>query len=145
MARLRARCALGPYDRGVIEDLQLVDEAPARPAPARSAAQRRRARFGPISLGLLALAAVLQIVSLAQQFSYLFAPKPGELPWLVAVIILTVLVGVAGVVCGILGATTTDGRRTGVFGAALGIGFLVLFAAATSFGWGFLEALSTPV
>lgn len=129
----------------MIEDLQLVDEAPARRAPAPSAAARRRARFGPISLGLLALAVVLQVVSLAQQFSYLFAPKPGEFPWLVAVTILTLLVGLAGVASGILGATTTDGRRTGVFGAALGIAFLVLFAAATSFGWGFLEALSTPV
>lgn len=129
----------------MIEDLQLVDEAPARPAPTRSATARRRARFGPISLGLLALSVVLQVVSLAQQFSYLFAPTPGELPWLVAVITLTVLVGVAGVACGMIGATTMDGRRTGVFGAALGIAFLVLFAAATSFGWGFLEALSTPV
>lgn len=145
MARLRGHDTFTPYDRRVIEDLQLVDEAPARPAPTRSPAARRRARLGPVSLGLLALAVVLQVVSLAQQFSYLFSPSPGELPWLVAVIILTVLVGVAGVVCGMIGATTIDGRRTGVFGAALGIAFLVLFAAATSFGWGFLEALSTPV
>lgn len=129
----------------MIEDLQLVDAAPARTAPTRSAAARRRARCGPLSLGLLALAVVLQVVSLAQQFSYLFAPAPGELPWLVGVVILAVLVGVAGVACGMIGATTADGRRTGVFGAALGIAFLVLFAAATSFGWGFLEALSTPV
>ncbi|WP_347755936.1 hypothetical protein [Agrococcus sp. ProA11] len=129
----------------MIEDLQLVGEAPARPAPRRSAASRRRARFGPISLALLALAVVLQVVSLAQQFSYLFAPKPGELAWLIAVIGITVLVGLAGVASGIVGATTPDGRRTGAFGAALGIAFLVLFAAATSFGWGFLEALSTPV
>lgn len=129
----------------MLEELLLDDEAPARPAPVRSATQRRRARLGPLSLWLLALAVVLQVVSLAQQFSYLFSPKPGEFPVLLAVVIFASLVGFVGVVCGIIAATTADGRRTGLFGASLGIAFLVLFAAATSFGWGFLEALSTPV
>ncbi|WP_206447491.1 hypothetical protein [Agrococcus sp. KRD186] len=128
----------------MIEELQLA-EPTSRPAPARSAKHRRRARLGPASLWLLAAAVILQVVSLVQQFSYLFAPKPGEFPMLVVVVILASLVGFVGVVCGVLGATTADGRRTGVFGAALGLAFLVLFAAATSFGWGFLEALSTPV
>ncbi|WP_146792771.1 hypothetical protein [Agrococcus baldri] len=127
----------------MIDDLQLAEPS-ARPAPARSAKERRRARLGPVSLWLLLLAVVLQLVSLVQQFSYLFAPKPGEYPLLVVVVVLASLAGCAAVVCGIAGATTTDGRRTGVFGAALGLAFLVLFAAATSFGWGFLEALSTP-
>lgn len=122
----------------------LADEAPRR-AQARSPHERRRARLGPISLWLLLLAVVLQVVSLAQQFSYLFAPRPGAFPLLLTVVILASLVSFVGVVCGIMGATTTDGRRTGVFGAALGIAFVVLFAAATSFGWGFLEALSAPV
>ncbi|WP_405219607.1 hypothetical protein [Agrococcus sp. Ld7] len=129
----------------MIEDLQLVEQAPVRSASTSSPAVRRRARFGPGSLGLLALSAVLQVVSLAQQFSYLFAPKPGELPWLIVVTGAAVLVGVAGVACGVIGATTAAGRRTGALGASLGIAFLVLFAAATSFGWGFLEALSTSV
>lgn len=122
----------------------LADEAP-RTAPVRAPRERRRARLGPLSLWLLLLAVVLQVVSLAQQFSYLFAPRPGEFPLLLTVVILASLVSFVGVVCGIMGATTTDGRRTGVFGAALGIAFVVLFAAATSFGWGFLEALSAPV
>lgn len=144
MARLPHTHALRSYDRRVIEELQFT-EADDRPAPARTAQERRRARLGPISLWLLLLAVILQVVSLMQQFSYLFAPKPGEFPLLVAVVVLASLVGFAGVVCGIAAAMTTDGRRTGVFGAALGLAFLVLFAAATSFGWGFLDALSTSV
>lgn len=126
----------------MIEELQLAEPAPSRPAPVRSARYRSRARLGPVSLWLLLAAVALQVVSLVQQFSYLFAPKPGEFPLLVTVVIAASLVGCAGVVCGLMGATTTDGRRTGVFGAALGLAFLVLFAAATSFGWGFLDALS---
>ena len=88
---------------------------------------------------------MLQVVSLVQQLSYLFAPRPGELPMLVIVLAAAVLVGVGGVVAGCIAATVRDGRRTGVFGAALGLGLLVLFGAATSFGWGFLEALAAPV
>ncbi len=127
----------------MIDDLQRA--APAgRPAP-RSSRDRRRARLGPLSLWLLLAAVVLQVVSLAQQLSYLFAPRPGELPLVIAVVVLASLTGCAGVVSGLLGATTARGRRSGVFGAALGIAFLVLFAAATSFGWGFLEALSAPL
>lgn len=129
----------------MIEDLQLAEPAPARPAPPRSARYRRRARLGPASLWLLVVAVILQVVSLVQQFSYLFAPKPGEFPLLVVVVVLASITAFVGVVCGVLGATTADGRRTGIFGAALGLAFLVLFAAATSFGWGFLEALSTPL
>lgn len=149
MARLRAHVTGAPYDHQVIEDLLDADEAPRSPAPRsagpRSPEQRRRARLGAGSLWLLALAVVLQVVSLVQQFSYLFSPKPGEFALVIAVVVLASLVGFAGVVCGMLGATTADGRRTGVFGAVLGIAFLVLFAATTSFGWGFLEALSTPL
>lgn len=127
------------YARLVIDDLR------AEPARQPSRAARRRSRLGPVSLWLLLAAVVLQVVSLVHQFAYLFAPRPGELPLVIAVIALTALVGLAGVACGIAGATTPRGRRTGVFGAALGIALLVLFAAASSFGWGFLEALSTPV
>lgn len=128
----------------MLEDL--LAEAPApRAAPARSARDRRRARLGVLSLWLLAAAAALQLLSLVQQFSYLFSPRPGELPMLVIVLVAAVLVGVAGVVVGCLAATVPDGRRTGGFGAALGLGSLVLFGAATSFGWGFLDALSASV
>lgn len=101
--------------------------------------------MGLVSLWLLAAAVALQVVSLVQQLSYLFAPRPGELPLLVIGVAAAVLVGLAGVVAGCVAATVPDGRRTGVFGAALGLGFLVLFGAATSFGWGFLDALSAPV
>lgn len=127
----------------MIDELQYAE--PVRPAPAGAGRKRGRARLGPISLWLLPAGVLLQVVSLVQQFSYLFAPKPGEFALLVVVVILASLVGFVGVVCGIVGATTTDGRRAGAFGAALGLAFLVLFAAATSFGWGFLEALSAPV
>ena len=123
----------------------LLTETPPRPAPARSPRDRRRARLGVLSLWLLAAAVALQVVSLVQQLSYLFAPKPGELPLLVIGVVVAVLVGLGGVVAGCVAATVPDGRRTGVFGAALGLGFLVLFGAATSFGWGFLDALSAPV
>jgi putative copper export protein len=143
VARLPRTRSFRSYHHSVIEELQLAEPS-HRPAPSRSAKHRRRARLGPASLWLLLAAGLLQAFSLVQQFSYLFAPKPGEFPLLVAVVILASLVGFVGVVCGILGATTADGRRTGVFGAALGLAFLVLFAAATSFGWGFLDALSTP-
>lgn len=131
----------------MLEDLLTDAPAPrptARPT-ARSARDRRRARLGVLSLWALAAAAALQVVSLVQQFSYLFAPKPGELPLLVAVLVTAVLVGLGGVVAGCVAATVPDGRRTGVFGAALGLGLLVLFGAATSFGWGFLQALSASV
>lgn len=115
-----------------------------RPAARTTPSQRRRARLGPVSLWLLALAVVLQVVSLVQQLSHLFAPREGELPLVLTMVIVASVVGCAGVVCGAMAATTADGRRTGLFGVALGLAFLVLFAAATSFGWGFLEALSTP-
>lgn len=128
----------------MLEDL-LAEAPAARPAPLRSARDRRRARLGVLSLWALAVAVALQVFSLVQQFSYLFAPKPGELPVLVAVLVMAVLVGLGGVVAGCVAATVPDGRRTGVFGAALGLGFLVLFGAATSFGWGFLDALSASV
>lgn len=121
----------------------LMTDAPPRPARVRST--DRRARFGVLSLWLLAAAVALQVVSLVQQLSYLFAPKPGELPLLVVGVAAAVLAGVGGIVAGCIAATVPDGRRTGVFGAALGLGFLVLFGAATSFGWGFLDALSAPV
>lgn len=98
-----------------------------------------------LSLWLLAVAVALQVVSLVQQVSHLFSPRPGELPVLVIVLVVAVLVGLSGVVAGCIAATVPDGRRTGVFGAALGLGFLVLFGAATSFGWGFLDALSASV
>ena len=111
----------------------------------RSARDRRRARLGVLSLWSLAVAAALQIVSLVQQFSYLFAQRPGELPVLVVVLVMAVLVGLGGVVAGCVAATVPDGRRSGLLGAALGLGFLVLFGAATSFGWGFLHALSASV
>lgn len=128
----------------MIEELQ--HEAPTgSPTPARTAKYRRRARLGPVSLWLLLAAVILQVFSLVQQFSYLFAPRPGEFAVVVVVVVLASVIAFSGVLCGILGATTAEGRRTGVFGAALGLAFLVLFAAATSFGWGFLEALSTPV
>ncbi|WP_092666048.1 hypothetical protein [Agrococcus carbonis] len=131
----------------MIEDLLHAEpEArPSRTAPAPSPMHRRRARLGPMSLWLLLAAAVLQVIALVQQFSYLFAPRPGELALLIVITGVAVLVSLAGIACGIAGATTPGGRRTGVFGAALGIGLLVLFGAATSFGFGFLEALSTPV
>ncbi|WP_413318435.1 hypothetical protein AA0Z99_00475 [Agrococcus sp. 1P02AA] len=116
----------------------------ARAGAGSTPAQRRRARLGPLSLWLLALAVVLQTVSLVQQLSYLFAPREGELPLVLTTVILASLVGCAGVVSGALAATTTDGRRTGIFGVALGLALLVLFAAASSFGWGFLQALSAP-
>ncbi|ROR65124.1 hypothetical protein [Agrococcus jenensis] len=122
---------------------ELMTDAPPRPARVRST--DRRARFGVLSLWLLAAAVVLQVVSLVQQVSYLFAPRPGELPLLVAVLVTAVLVSLSGIVAGCIGATVPDGRRTGVFGAALGLGLLVLFGAASSFGWGFLEALSASV
>lgn len=131
----------------MIDDLLLDSASPERSAPPRpeSAKHRRRARLGPASLWLMLAALALQVFSLVQQFSYLFAPKPGELPLVILGVVLASLVGCAGVVCGLLAATTRAGRRAGVFGAALGLALLVLFAAATSFGWGFLEALSTPV
>lgn len=129
----------------MLEDLLAEAPAPRRTAPPRSARDRRRARLGVLSLWALAAAAALQGISLVQQFSYLFAPKPGELPLLVAVLVTAVLVGLGGVVAGCVAATVPDGRRTGVFGAALGLGLIVLFGAATSFGWGFLQALSASV
>ena len=107
----------------MLEDL-LAEAPAARPAPVRSARDRRRARLGVLSLWALAVAVALQVFSLVQQFSYLFAPKPGELPVLVAVLVMAVLVGLGGVVAGCV---------------------LVLFGAATSFGWGFLDALSASV
>jgi hypothetical protein len=115
------------------------------PPPARVRSTDRRARLGVLSLWLLAAAVLLQVVSLVQQLSYLFAPRPGELPLVVLVLAAAVLVGLGGVVAGCVGATVPDGRRTGVFGAALGLGLLVLFGAASSFGWGFLAALSASV
>lgn len=102
-----------------------------------------RARLGPLSLWLLLAAVVLQGVSLVQQLSYTFAPRPGELPVLVAVLATAVAVGLCAVVCGALSLTSPRGRRTGAFGAALGLATLVLFGAASTFLWGFLEALST--
>jgi hypothetical protein len=63
----------------------------------------------------------------------------------VAVLVAAGVLGLSGVVVGCIAATKPDGRRTGVFGAALGLGLLVLFAAASWFGWGFLSALSAPV
>ncbi len=128
----------------MLEDLLTETPAP-RPATSAPGRDRRRARLGILSLWLLAAAAALQVVSLVQQLSYLFAPKPGELPLLVIGVVAAVLVGLGGVVAGCVAATVPDGRRTGVFGAALGLGLLVLFGAATSFGWGFLDALSAPV
>ena len=77
--------------------------------------------------------------------SVFWAPRPGELPVLVIVLVLAVTAGLAAVVVGGMAARSTDGRRTGVFGAALALGFLVLFGAASWFGWGFLGALSAPI
>jgi hypothetical protein len=128
----------------MLEDL--LDEAAAVERPARRVVVDRRAAFhGRLSILLLLAAIVLQTVSLVQQFSYLFAPRPGELAILIAVLATAVLVGVAGIVVGCMAATKADGRRAGVFGSALGLGFLVLFGAASWFGWGFLGALSAPI
>lgn len=104
-----------------------------------------RARLGPLSLWLLGASVVLQGVSLAQQVSYLFAPRPGELPVVVAVLVAAAVLGVAAVVAGCLALGSPRGRRTGAFGAALALATLVLFGAASSFGWGFLENLSQTV
>ena len=106
---------------------------------------RGAARLGAISLWLLLAALVLQGVSLVQQLSYLFAPKPGELPILTVVLVAAVLAGFSAVVVGCMASTKADGRRTGMLGAALALGFLVLFGAASWFGWGFLGALSEPI
>lgn len=128
----------------MLEDL--LDEAAPVERPARRVVRDRRAAFlGSLSIWLLLAALVLQAVSLAQQFSYLFAPRPGELAVVVAVLATAVLVGLAGVVAGAMASAKPDGRRAGVFGSALGIGFLVLFGAASWFGWGFLGALSAPI
>lgn len=128
----------------MLEDLLHETDAPER-EPAPRDRDRRSARRGALSLWLLAIAVVLYGVSLAQQMSYLFAPRPGELPLVVAVLVAAMVLGLSGVVVGCIAATKPDGRRTGVFGAALGLGLLVLFAAASWFGWGFLSALSAPV
>jgi hypothetical protein len=125
---------------------ELLAEADRRaPHAARAVRDRRAARLGATSLWLMLGALVLQGVSLLQQLSYLFAPRPGELPVLAIVLVLAVGVGVGAIVVGCLAARSTDGRRTGVFGAALALGFLVLFGAASWFGWGFLGALSAPI
>ncbi|WP_306231802.1 hypothetical protein [Agrococcus beijingensis] len=124
----------------------LLDEAAAVERPARRVVHDRRAAFlGALSIWLLGAALVLQVLSLVQQFSYLFAPRPGELPIVIAVLATAVIVGLVGVVVGCMAATKADGRRAGVFGSALGLGFLVLFGAASWFGWGFLGALSAPI
>jgi uncharacterized integral membrane protein len=128
----------------MLEDL--LDEAAAVERPARRVVRDRRAAFrGALSIWLLVAALVLQVLSLVQQFSYLFAPRPGELPVVIAVLATAVIVGLVGVVVGCMAATKADGRRAGVFGSALGLGFLVLFGAASWFGWGFLGALSAPI
>lgn len=125
---------------------ELLAEADHRaPRAPRAVRDRRAARLGAMSLWLMLGALVLQGVSLVQQLSYLFAPRPGELPVLVVVLVLAVAAGLAAVVVGGMAARKTDGRRTGVFGAALALGFLVLFGAASWFGWGFLGALSAPI
>lgn len=129
----------------MLDELLTDAPRPTRAPTPSSARDRRRARLGVLSLWLLAAAVALQVVSLVQQLSYLFAPRPGELPLVVIVLVAAVLVGLGGVVAGCFAATVADGRRTGVFGAALGLGMLVLFGAATSFGWGFLDALSASV
>lgn len=128
----------------MLEDLLHETDAPARASAPRDR-DRRSARRGALSLWLLVIAMMLYGISLAQQLSYLFAPRPGELPLVVAVLAAAAVLGLVGVVVGSLAATKPDGRRTGVFGAALGLGLLVLFAAASWFGWGFLSALSAPV
>ncbi len=104
-----------------------------------------RARLGPLSLWLLGGSALLQALSLAQQLSYLFAPRPGELGAVIAGIVAATLLGVAAVVAGCVALASRRGRRTGAFGAALALASLVLFGAASSFGWGFLAALSATV
>lgn len=108
-------------------------------------APRAGSRAGRASLALLALSVVLQGVSLVQQLSYLFAPRPGELPVVVIVLVAAVLAGLGAIVAGVMALRTRSGRRAGAFGAALAAATLILFAALTSFGWGFLEALSQPV
>jgi hypothetical protein len=125
---------------------ELLDEADRRaPSAPRVVRDRRSARRGALSLWFMLGALVLQGVSLVQQVSYLFAPRPGELPMLVLVLVAAVVAGVGAVVVGCIAARSADGRRTGVFGAALALGFLVLFGAASWFGWGFLGALSAPI
>lgn len=125
---------------------ELLEEADQRaPRAPRVVRDRRAARLGTLSLWLMLGALVLQGVSLVQQLSYLFSPRPGELPLLVIVLIAAVAAGLAAVVVGCVAARKADGRRTGAFGAALALGFLVLFGAASWFGWGFLGALSAPI
>lgn len=103
---------------------------------------RRHARaLGRISIWLVPLGFVLQIVSLAQQLTHLFAPAPGERPFVVAVFVAVVLLGIAGVAAGFLALPTPAGRRLGGFGAALGAALLVLFLVASAVLWNTLAAL----
>ncbi|MCR8671818.1 hypothetical protein [Agrococcus sp. HG114] len=130
----------------MLEDLLAEAAADQREArPPRAVRDPRAARLGTLSLLLLIAALALQGISFAQQLSYLFAPRPGELPVLVVVLVMAILTSLAAVVVGCMAAMKPDGRRKGVFAAALALGFLVLFGAASWFGWGFLGALSAPI
>lgn len=110
----------------------------------RAVAQQTLARsrgLGRLSVWLVLVGFLAQGFSLVQQASHLFSPAPGERPFVVAVIVLVVAIGVVGVVAGAIAACSPAGRRTGVFGASLGLAMLVLFAAASTFMWRLLEVL----
>ena len=112
--------------------------------PRTSAPAPEPSRLGAVSMGLLVLSLALQCVSLVQQFAHLFSPRPGELPLVALGIGAAALCSVSAVLAGVA-SLRTPSRRLGAFGAALAAATLVLFAALTSFGFGFLEALSRPM
>lgn len=97
--------------------------------------------LGRASVWAVPVGVLLQIVSFVQQALHLFSPAPGERPFVIGVFVVVVLVGIAGVAAGMLAAPTVDGRRMGVFGAALGGATLVLFLIASAAIWNLLIAL----
>jgi hypothetical protein len=95
-----------------------------------------RARgLGRLSLLIVPVGVVGQVVSFLQQVTHLFAPAPGERPVVIGLLVAVTVLGVAGVGCGLLAASSPNGRRTGALGAALGGATLILFLVASAFVW----------
>ena len=95
-----------------------------------------RARgLGRLSLLVVPVAIVGQVVSLLQQVTHLFSPVAGERPGVIALLVGVTVLGVLGVGCGLVAASSPNGRRTGALGASLGGATLILFLVASLFLW----------
>lgn len=107
----------------------------------RAGIARRSSGLGRLSMWLLVAGVLAQGFSIVQQATHLFSPAHGERPWVVAVIVVVVVIGLACTLSGVLATLARPGRKTGAFGASLGLSTLVLFSAASTFMWGLLDAL----